>query len=112
MLDIEFERSKAQKESRITFIQFFESIILSSRQGIRLQPNGKTISPNTLKTYNTTIKHLKAFEEKRKKSFDFDTIDLDFYHDYVDFVTKQLNLSPNAIGKDIQIIKLILREAF
>lgn len=43
---------------------------------------------------------------------DFDNIDLDFYHDYVEFITKQMNLSPNAIGKDIQIIKLVLREAF
>ncbi|WP_018613786.1 site-specific integrase [Segetibacter koreensis] len=112
ILNTEFERSSARKEAKLTFIQFFEGIILSSKEGTRLQPNGKTISPNTLKTYKTTVKHLKAFAEKRKKLFDFDTIDLDFYHDYIEFVTKQLNLSPNAIGKDIQIIKLILREAF
>ncbi len=112
LLNKEFERKSYQKSSQKTFINFFEEIIVSSKAGTRLQMNGKTISGSTIKTYNTTIKHLKSFAEKRKKEMDFDNINLDFYHEYIEYLTKKLNLSPNAIGKDIQIIKLILREAF
>ena len=112
LLDKEFNRNHFNEKSKKTFVEFFEEIILSSKEGTRLQPNGKTISPATLKTYNTTLKHLKAYKIQKKVGLDFDNIDLDFYYNYVDFLTKQLNLSPNAIGKDIQIIKLILREAF
>ncbi len=111
-LDKEFDRSTFRKEPRKSFIEFFENIIRSSKEETRLQPNGKTISPATLKTYNTTLKHLKKFAVQKRGGLDFDNIDPDFYHDYVEFITKQMNLSPNVIGKDIQIIKLILREAF
>jgi integrase len=111
-LDKEFDRCAFRKEPRKSFLEFFENIIRSSKEGTRLQANGKTISLATLKTYNTTLKHLKKFAVQKRGGLDFDNMDLDFYHDYVEFITKQMNLSPNAIGKDIQIIKLILREAF
>lgn len=115
LLDKEFNRNQAidalKGSEKMTFLPFFEKIIESSKEGTRLQPNGKTISPNTIKTYTTTIKHLHAFVKNKRRSIDFETMDLDFYNRYVEFLTKTCNLSPNAIGKDIQIIKLILREA-
>lgn len=115
LLDKEFDRNQINDDllgsERITFLPFFEKIIKSSEEGTRLQPNGKTISPNTIKTYNTTIKHLRAFVKEKRRSIDFETMDLDFYNRYVEYLTKSYKLSPNAIGKDIQIIKLVLREA-
>src|SRR6266542_1027221 len=74
LLNKEFERKSYQKSSQKTFINFFEEIIVSSKAGTRLQMNGKTISGSTIKTYNTTIKHLKSFAEKRKKEVYFDNI--------------------------------------
>lgn len=115
LLDKEFNRNQPKDElldkEKMTFLRFFERIIESSKEGTRLQPNGKTINPNTIKTYNTTLKHLHAFVETKRQSIDFGTMDLEFYNRYVEFLTKTCNLSPNAIGKDIQIIKLVLREA-
>ncbi len=110
-MDKEFERQKHHAEEKKTFLTFFKNLIQSSKEGTRLQANGKTIHPNTIKTYNTTIKHFIEFTESKGRQIDFENIDLDFYNDYIEFLTKQLKLSPNAIGKDIQIIKLILREA-
>lgn len=38
-------------------------------------------------------------------------MDLDFYNDYTAYLIKELKLSTNAVGKDIQVFKLIMNEA-
>jgi integrase len=128
LLDIEFERSQ---QSAKTFIGFLEEIIKLSKSGVRTNPKtGKPISVNTIKTYSTTLKHLKAFQLFKNKQIDFNTIDLDFYNDYREFLMdgkkfkrtnakdegrkmdfEPLNLSTNAIAKHFQIIKLVMNEA-
>jgi integrase len=124
LLNKKIRKLESVKEKQKTFFGFFETIISQSRDGIRMHPKtGKPINKNTLKTYNTTFKHLVDFQERRKKRIDFNTIDLDFYNDYTEFLMKgqkknlktgklvPLNLSTNTIGKHIQIIKLIMNEA-
>jgi integrase len=71
---------------------------------------GRDKSPNTIRTYHTVLVHLKEFEVKFKTKLDFFSITLDFYYRYVSFL-KGKNLSSNAIGKDIQILKVFMSEA-
>lgn len=124
LLNKKIRKTESVREKQKTFFGFFENIISQSRDGIRMHPKtGKPINKNTLKTYNTTFKHLSDFQEKRKRKIDFNTIDLDFYNDYTEFLMKgqkkdpktgkqvPLSLSTNTIGKHIQIIKLIMNEA-
>lgn len=112
------------KSTADTFFSFFEEIIKQSENGVRLHPKtGKPISKNTLKTYVTTLKHLTEYQGTIKKKICFDTIDLDFYSSYTEYLMKGkktnpktekqvlLNLSTNTVGKHIQVIKLILNEA-
>jgi integrase len=121
LLDVEFGRTT---ETAKTFMSFFEEIIALSKSGVRLHPKtGRPISPNTIKTYTTTLKHLTAYQLARKQEITFNTIDLVFHSDYTDFLmngqwqntkTKKwepINLSINARAKDFQIIKMILHEA-
>lgn len=112
LLDRTIKKKEPESKEAKTFLTFFEDLINHSRSGVRLHPKtGKPISPNTLKTYVTTIKHLTDYQAKQNRKFDFDTINLDFYIDYTEYLTKKLNLSANTIGKHIQIIKLVMNEA-
>lgn len=75
-----------------------------------IKNRGKEKSDNTIKTYITCKKHLHDFQAKRKMTLDFDDITLDFYYNYVSFL-KHRDISTNAIGKDISIIKVFMGEA-
>jgi len=109
LLDAEFNRVTTVKRE---FIDFFQEIIDSSRNGTRLHPQtGKPISPNTVKTYVTALTHIQDFAEKTRRKITFESIDLDFYGDYTEYLIKTLKLATNSVGKDIQIIKMVLTEA-
>ena len=112
LLDKVIKKKEPEKEKLKTFFGFFEEIITQSNKGVRLHPKtGKPISKNTIKTYVTTFKHLSQFQSIYKKKIEFNSIDLNFYHDYIEYLINQLNLSTNTVGKHIQIIKLLMNEA-
>lgn len=95
-----------------------------------IKSQGEDKSANTLKTYKTLKGHLTEFESVKKIKIDFDAITLDFYYKYVDFLKNRdrhekdirrlrpdlknkpiKGLDPNSIGKDIQILKVVMGEA-
>lgn len=47
------------------FLLLFEKLILDSKKGKRLQPNGKRISTGTIKNYQSTLYLLQLFTEKQ-----------------------------------------------
>lgn len=71
----------------------------------------KIKNPNTVRTYITTYKHLQSYSQALKVNLDYDSINLDFYNSYVNFLMNELNLSQNTIGKHIQIFKSFMNEA-
>lgn len=112
LLGKHFNKLPSAPKADNTFFGFFAEMIKHSENGTRLNPKTKQpLAPNTLKVYRTTLKHLKAFQETRMKPIDFDTIDLDFYSDYLEFLNSKHDLKTNAIGKYIQTIKTVLNEA-
>lgn len=124
LLDRAIKKKEPEKTAVKSFFSFFHEIIEQSKSGVRLHPKtGKPINENTIKTYTTTFNKLSDFQKTRKKIIDFDTIDLDFYNDYTEYLMKgkyinpktgkpeTLNLSTNTIGKHIQIIKLVMNDA-
>ena len=113
LLDKEIRKVEPVKDKAKTFFSFFQEIIDLTKNGGRvLTKTGKPYSASTIKTYVTTYNRLKAFQATRKRLIDFDTIDIDFYTDLTQYLSKQLNSTANTIGKDIKIIKVILNEAF
>lgn len=72
---------------------------------------GKERAKNTIKSYRTIKGHLEEFEKKVGYKVSFETINLDFYFKYVDFLKKRKRLSPNSIGRDIKDIKTFMRMA-
>lgn len=94
----------------------------------KIKYKGRNKSPNTIKTYKTALRHLKEFEHIKKYKVDFETITLDFYYKFVDFLSvrekhkaaiNQLwnkkenikSLGINSIAKDIQVLKVFMLEA-
>jgi hypothetical protein len=78
---------------RLSFMDYFKDFIERSKAGIRLNPKtGKPLSPNTLKVYRTTLSHIERYQATTKKTVDFDTIDLDFYGAYSEYLTKKATL--------------------
>jgi integrase len=94
-----------------------------------IKHKGKEKSLNTIKTYNTLKGHLNAFEVAKKVDIYYNALDLDFLYKYITFlrtthaakdsydekIKKTLSSLPigqNAIAKDVQIIKTVLKKAF
>lgn len=111
-LEIDKRLDRVEKEAEITFFDFFQKIIDQSEAGTRLNPlTGKVINPNTIKTYVTTLKHLKDFQKLYCTKITFERIDLNFYNAFTEYLIKEKKLASNSVGKDIQVLKLIMNEA-
>ncbi len=72
---------------------------------------GKDKSQSSLDNYSAVTKHLKAYQIFSKSRVDFDTIDLDFFYSYVNYLKRNQKLAVNTIAKDISIIKVFMGEA-
>lgn len=72
---------------------------------------GKDKSESSLKNYHAVTKHLKEYAQYSKTKVDFETIDLDFFYNYVTYLKKVKKLSTNTIAKDISILKVFMGEA-
>jgi integrase len=72
---------------------------------------GKDKSKETLESYSAVTKHLKDYQVYYKSRVDFDTIDLDFFYSYVNYLKNVKGLKVNTIAKDIAIIKVFMGEA-
>ena len=89
-------------KDRLTLYAFIDSFIesvLSSKKS------------STISVYKTTVKHLLAFEKHSRKKLDFESMNLDFYNDFSDYLIREKDFSTNSIGKYIKTIKVFLNEA-
>ena len=112
ILDRELKKIEQPEDKIKTFFPFFENLINQSINGGRVQPKtGKPYSKATIQVYKNTLRRLKEFQATRKRIIDFNTIDVDFYTDFTEHLSKRLNLATNTIGKDIKTLKTILNEA-
>lgn len=94
----------------LDFMSFIEIFIHDSEKGKRLTDKGKKISPFTIKGYTTTQNHLKEYIKDRKKSIDFDSIDMKFYHDFIKYFHEK-DYTTNTVGKNIKNVKVFIKEA-
>ena len=86
----------------LTFYDFAEEFIKRSEN---------TKKPNTIKEYIYTINDLKAFEKQNRRRIDWDTLDMQFYDEYMDYQLNVKENSHNLFGKRIKTIKTFLNDA-
>jgi len=96
------EHQSNKRQPKIDFFGFIENHIIS------VAPLRKKA---TITAYNNTLNRLRDYKEFKKKPVDFNNINLDFYYDFIDYLTTQRNFSKNTIGKHIKHIKAFLNEA-
>ncbi|KAA9038451.1 site-specific integrase [Ginsengibacter hankyongi] len=91
-----FKEDYAQKT---TFLKFISELIK--------QPN---LNENTLKQWKQTFRKLQEYKSYTKKEVDFDTIDMNFYNGFINFLTKE-NYTKNSIGGFIKNVKIFMNKA-
>jgi len=91
-----FKEEYAHKSGLLKFIE--ELIAHSNRK------------PNTLKQWRQTLRKLVEFKRYSKTEVDYDTITLDFYNKFVQFLTGE-GYTKNTIGCFIKNLKIFMNEA-
>ena len=86
----------------LNFYSFVEEFIKRSEN---------TKKPSTIKDYIYTINDLKVFEKLNRRRIDWDTLDMQFYDEYVAYQFNVKGNSHNLFGKRIKIIKTFLNDA-
>src|SRR4051812_31716076 len=103
LLDAEIRKTQAVKPKQITLFEYIEKFIERSKEGTRM--NIKTKKPTvkgTNKGFTTTYHRLKDFQAIYKKPIDFDTIDIDFYNEFVKYLMHDLKFRYSTIGDNIK----------
>jgi len=94
------DQNIGKSETKETIFSFLEKYI---------ERNRGEKAANTVKKYGTLLYHLREYYKTEK--FDFDSINLNFFYNYVSFLKKKFSLKRNSIAKDIAVLKTILNEA-
>ena len=110
-IDIKLEKIIIKEKEILTFYPFAEKFIKQSKGRI-IEKTGKPISLRTIQDYKTVLEHLKTFEKQEDYKISFESINLDFYYEFKDYLeNKENNYSLNTIGKYFKIIKVFMNEA-
>lgn len=99
------------KKKSLNIFQFIESFIQESEKNRLNADTGKKFSKGTIRIYKNTLVRLKEFEKHYNKRVDFDTIDLEFYDNWIDFLSRKLQLCNNTVGRYTKTLKVFLNES-
>jgi integrase len=104
-----FDFAPAPSNDKTGLFDFMQQFLNEMAAGIN--PKSKQpYAPGTVKTYRQCLTHLQGYATAKRKKLDFDSIDLDFYISYNEYLTGR-GFRPNYIGKLIKMLKTFLNEA-
>jgi integrase len=96
--------------NQLDFFNFVDALIIERKDGIN-PSTGKKFSDSLTKHYSVTLNKIKEYIKIKKiKKFGFDSVTLDFYFDFMEFLKKQ-NYSANYIGCQIKVLKTFMSSA-
>lgn len=94
-------------KNQLNFFNFVDAFIVERKDGIN-PSTGKKFSDSLTKHYSVTLNKIKEFIKIKKiKKFDFDSVTIDFYFDFMEFLKLQ-NYSANYIGCQIKVLKTFM----
>lgn len=102
-----------ERIEQMTFFRFCDLFISNKKMSL---PKKRGSKSETVGVYEQAINHLKGFKIDENYEVDFDSIDLEFYYEFIEYMqTKEkkdgTNYSANTIGKHIKTLKTILNAA-
>jgi integrase len=96
----------------ISFIDYYVELC---RTGVILNDKGMKLKVGSIRNVSSTQSALKRYCDNRHIRLTFEKIDIEFYNDFISFLTETTHArgkyKPNAIGKFIKGIKVLLRYA-
>lgn len=104
-----FGRKGSVVQDTAGLFDFVEFFLTEMANGVNPK-NGKPYAKKTPGTYRQCLNKLKEYAIAKKKRVDFDTITLDFYMSFKDYLTGQ-GFKKNYVGKVIKTLKTFLNEA-
>lgn len=112
LINGQLKPTEKKKKTVITnLISFTENFIAKCQSGSRLGEKGTPIKTNTLKIYITFLKNLKEFKSVSGRNLSFESINLEFFEEYKEWMTVSKQYSTNTLSKHIRTIRLIVNEA-
>ncbi len=100
---------KAEEEkNRMTFKKYRKVYLEQIKTGGRSTYTGKNFARGTIVAISVAFNRLEDFEKKKRRVYDFEDIDMEFYRDFTAFM-KKINYGLNTIGKTIKVIKTVMR---
>ncbi|MFD1630234.1 site-specific integrase [Pseudopedobacter beijingensis] len=91
--------NQVKTSSNKTFSEYYEEYIRNEEL---------RCAKNTLKKHKTSFDLLKKFGTKKRVSIDFEIIDTEFFHNYVEFLREEMNHSNVTVSKYIRTLKQFL----
>lgn len=99
------------EKPKLSFFQFVDSFIAESEKNRYNIDSGKKLSIVTIRIYRSTLKRLREYERYSGRKIDFDSIDLDFYDGWINFLSTEVQFCKNSVGKLTTTLKVFLNEA-
>ena len=107
--DIDTYFGKTTVKKKIDFYTFSYQFIEQSKNRI-VDNTGRTLSNRTIKEYERTLDLFKDFEKKYHYPISFESIDMDFYALFIEYL-ESLDFSLNTMGKFIKQVKVFMNAA-
>lgn len=108
-LDIFIRNAKVER--RQSLFDFIETFINESKSNKVHRDTGKKLSKITIASYINVQSKLIEFQKVYKRKVDFDSIDMDFYSHWIEFLTNHFKYCNNTVGKYTKTLKVFLNEA-
>ena len=108
-IEEEKEKKRAEEEeaNRMTFSKFMDRFYEEAVSGSRVTVQGRRYADYSLTNIRQSIIKFHEFEKKKRRTYDFDDINLDFYYQFSDFLNSR-NYAINTVGKSINWIKTFM----
>ena len=107
---LDLAKGKTEKSAPINLSTFIDQFI--ERRRTQMINQGKRVTGNTiLTTYRQTKRLLKEFGTATRTKIDFDTINLELYQKFIDYMHDVKGFSISNTGKHIKTLKTFMNDA-
>ncbi len=102
-------------QKKLDLNEYIEKFVHELNSGVRTFTTGsgerKKYAPSTAVAYQAFKILFDGYQKKLNMNLNFDDINMDIYHDFINYLTEQ-NLKNNTIGNKIKLLKAILSKSY
>ncbi|MFK5981923.1 MAG: phage integrase SAM-like domain-containing protein, partial [Flavobacteriaceae bacterium] len=102
-------KKEEEIEAVVTFYSFVDKFITQSESRVK-ESTGKKLASKTIQDYTRTLNHIKKFETIHNYPISFDSITLDFYYGFKNYLENE-KYAVNTVGKFIKNVKIFMNAA-